>query len=85
MGEVIDLVETRLARCRQVLCVRAETDALYNNGNLRMYRERELLLDQLKAVQLSYEDYGVLVNFTECVLQTIEVNLGLRSKAAWPV
>lgn len=87
MGDVIDLVQARIKRCNEVLESRRHADWSSHGriGDQRAYRERELLADQLKAVQLSYEDEGVLTRFTECVLQTIEVNLGLRSKAAWPV
>lgn len=84
MGEVIDLVLTRLDRCKLILRTRTENDWNYRMGDLRSYRERELLLSQLTVLE-SQHRHSDLSLFEEFALQTIEVNLGLRSKAVWPL
>lgn len=84
MGEVIDLVKVRLDRAARILGVRTENDWNYNMGDLRSYRERELLLSQITALR-SQHLRSDLSLFEEFALQTIEVNLGLRSKAVWPL
>lgn len=84
MGDVIDLVELRLQRCLDVLQVRRKNDSWYNSGDLRKYAERELLFSQLIVLKAQYT-LSDLSLFEEFALQTIEVNLGLRSKAVWPL
>lgn len=84
MGEVIDLVKVRLDRASRILSVRTENDWNYNMGDLRSYRERELLLAQITSLK-SQHLRSALSLFEEFALQTIEVNLGLRSKAVWPL
>jgi len=87
MGEVIDLVEARLQRCLDVLQVRRTADWAKSGrmGDSRAYAERELLLSQLIVLKAQYREYRALSPFEEFALQTIEVNLGLRSKAGWPL
>lgn len=86
MGEVIDLVAARLQRCLDVLQVRRTADWAKSGkmGDTRAYMERELLLSQLIVLKAQYS-LSDLSLFEEFALQTIEVNLGLRSKAVWPL
>lgn len=84
MGEVIDLVQKRLDRCLKIIEVRRTNDWHYNMGDLRMYREREMLFSQLIVLKAQYS-LSDLSLFEEFALQTIEVNLGLKSKAVWPL
>lgn len=84
MGEVIDLVEKRIDRCLEVLSVRREHDRKYEVGDLRRYLERELLLSQLIVLKSQHRRSDLSL-FEEFALQTIEVNLGLKSKAVWPL
>jgi len=84
MGEVIDLVEKRIDRCLEVLSVRREHDRKYEVGDLRRYLERELLLSQLIVLKSQHRRSDLSL-FEEFALQTIEVNLGLRSRAVWPL
>lgn len=86
MGEAIDLVGTRLQRCLEVLAARRTADWARSGkmGDSRAYAERELLLSQLIVLKAQYS-LSDLSLFEEFALQTIEVNLGLRSKAVWPL
>lgn len=86
MGDVIDLVEARLQRCLDVLQVRRTADRGLRGRvwEARAYAERELLLSQLIVLKAQYS-LSDLSLFEEFALQTIEVNLGLRSKAVWPL
>ena len=84
MGDVVDLVEKRIDRCLHVLSVRRDNDRHYKLGDLRAYAERELLMSQLIILKFRYRRSDLSL-FEEFALQTIEVNLGLRSKAVWPL
>jgi len=84
MGEVIDLVEVRLKRCLEVLDERRKQDRSLSRGDYRKYTERELLFSQLIVLKSQYLRSDLSL-FEEFALQTIEVNLGLRSRAVWPL
>ncbi|ALY08374.1 hypothetical protein FDH66_gp10 [Arthrobacter phage Amigo] len=86
MGDVIDLSAARITRALETLQERRTADWARSGrmGDSRAYAERELLLSQLIGLRSTYNQYGYLPMFAEFFLQTIEVNLGLRSKAVWP-
>ncbi|ALY10091.1 hypothetical protein RINGS_10 [Arthrobacter phage Rings] len=85
MGDIIDLTGARIDRALEVLSVRRTADWAQAGkmGDSRAYAERELLLSQLIVLKTEYRLYDELNEFQTFVLETIEVNLGLRSKAVW--
>jgi hypothetical protein len=82
MGDVIDLIDKRIDRCKLILRTRTENDWNYRMGDLRAYRERELLRSQLAVLESQHKRVSLNL-FEEFALQTIEVNLGLKTKAVW--
>lgn len=79
--------DTRIRRCLEVLQVRRVNDWADSGrmGDARAYAEREMILSQLIVLRSQLREYGVLLVFEKFALESIEVNLGLKSKAVWPL
>ena len=69
---------SRLDNCWTLLTLRRSDDWLHNTGNLRLKRERDLLLAQLSILEAELRDEGYLSPVCWTFLATIEQNLGAK-------